>query len=340
MNAKIYVTGVEPLMKDNIQVGYTINLTEGTPITIKNGTTGKDGVTPVFSAKKDDKGVYYWTVKTGDADPVWLTDADGKKIATTGHTPVISVDTFEDKLYWKVDGEWLLNGTAKVPATGEQGDAIFKKGGIQVNTDHVVFTLADESTIALPLLGTAISFTDYGSFQIKAKETGTKIELKVSDELKKADYAAMKVKLTMVVGTVTDIKTRAAASLWAVELVQPTFNTDGSLKDQPYVNVTMPADAADDDVALLKVTIVDTKGIEASSTRVVFFNSVRLPYDWYRNPTDATKQIYTISSKEDLFEFAKLTNKASDLPAEFAAGDQFNGKTVLLGGDIDLGKEE
>ena len=33
---------------------------------------------------KDTDGIYYWTIKLGDADSAWLTDVDNNKIPTTG----------------------------------------------------------------------------------------------------------------------------------------------------------------------------------------------------------------------------------------------------------------
>lgn len=151
-----YVTGVTPIVEGSVEVGYTITFTKSKPITIYHGKDGKngadgingvDGITPLIGAEKDTDGIYYWTIKLGDADSAWLTDVDNNKIPTTGkdgengndgepgnngepgkdgepgHSPVISVDTFEGKLYWKVDDEWLLDSNSnKVAATGEKGD--------------------------------------------------------------------------------------------------------------------------------------------------------------------------------------------------------------------------
>ena len=140
-----YVTGVTPIVEGSVEVGYTITFTKSKPITIYHGKDGKngadgingvDGITPLIGAEKDTDGIYYWTIKLGDADSAWLTDADNNKIPTTGkdgengndgepgnngepgkdgepgHSPVISVDTFEGKLYWKVDDEWLLDSNS------------------------------------------------------------------------------------------------------------------------------------------------------------------------------------------------------------------------------------
>ena len=73
-----YVTGVNPIMEGAKEVGYTITFAKAKPITIlngKDGENGTDGITPIISVKQDTDGQYYWTVTTGEADPVWMTDA-------------------------------------------------------------------------------------------------------------------------------------------------------------------------------------------------------------------------------------------------------------------------
>ena len=132
LEAKDYVTGVSPVIN-----GYTITFSKSDAITIyngKDGAKGADGVTPVIGVDQFE-GEYYWTVKIGTAAATWMLDADGKKIRTTGdkgadgsagingQSPVLSVATDTDgKVYWKVNGEWLLNSGKKVQATGDKGD--------------------------------------------------------------------------------------------------------------------------------------------------------------------------------------------------------------------------
>lgn len=79
---KDYVTGVTPLADGS---GYEISFLKSGKITIKNGEKGEKG--------------------------------------EAGNTPVISVkqDT-DEKYYWTVNGEWLLDGGNKMPVTGEKGD--------------------------------------------------------------------------------------------------------------------------------------------------------------------------------------------------------------------------
>lgn len=72
------ITNVEEITENEAVVGYKITFSNGETITINNGKDGESGATPEISV---------------------ATDTDGK-------------------LYWKVNGEWLMNGTEKVPAEG------------------------------------------------------------------------------------------------------------------------------------------------------------------------------------------------------------------------------
>lgn len=72
------ITNVEEITENEAVAGYKITFSNGETITINNGKDGESGATPEISV---------------------TTDTDGK-------------------LYWKVNGEWLMNGTEKVPAEG------------------------------------------------------------------------------------------------------------------------------------------------------------------------------------------------------------------------------
>ncbi len=64
--------------------------------------------------------------------------------------------------------------------------------------------------------------------------------------------------------------TRAAAgSPWGVTLKEPTFNADKSIKENAVVTFDFPTDVAEDECALLKVTVIDTKGQEHAATRII-----------------------------------------------------------------------
>lgn len=377
------ITGITPIMEGSKEAGYTITFEKGNPITIlhgRDGATGATGITPIIGTKKDTDGMYYWTIKLGDAPAEWMTDADGNKIRTTGdkgdkgatgdkgdtgdkgedgrpgtstngHTPVLSVDTFEGRLYWKVDGEWLLHNHAKVPATGDkgdtgatgpagssgpQGDAIFQKDGIDnTHPDYVVFTLADgTTTIKLPRVSEITigikGVTD--EILIKPSETtkGITVELQLPDA---GQYKAILAEIISKEGTGTDIATRAM-SPWKAKIL-PGQNPG----DAPQLNIIPGDGAAAGEQAVLKLSLIDNRNKEHQA---IFMVSVSA-YAWYLR--GKSSGVYEITCAEELRVFAGLTKSKSD---ELAATGEpkpltFIGKTVKIADgvtEIDLGPEE
>ena len=289
--------------------GYTINFSKGESITIyngKDGAKGADGVTPVIGVDKFE-GEYYWTVKIGTTAATWMLDADGKKIRTTGdkgvdgsagingQSPVLSVVTDTDgKVYWKVNGEWLLNSGKKVQATGDkgdkgetgsagaagadgaQGDAVFAADGVTVDKTKgtVTFTLAGEdgATFTLPMASEMKIFKEFTDCMVRPAMKTLTLDL----NLKQDEYTAIKAELTSSKGMTTAIvkATRAAAgSPWGVTLKEPTFNADKSIKENAVVTFDFPTDVAEDEFALLKVTVIDTKGQEHAATRIIVYST-------------------------------------------------------------------
>ena len=307
LEAKDYVTGVSPVIN-----GYTITFSKSDAITIyngKDGAKGADGVTPVIGVDQFE-GEYYWTVKIGTAAATWMLDADGKKIRTTGdkgadgsagingQSPVLSVATDTDgKVYWKVNGEWLLNSGKKVQATGDkgdkgetgsagsagaagadgaQGDAVFAADGVTVDKTKgtVTFTLAGEDgeTFTLPMASEMKIFKEFTDCMVRPAMKTLTLDL----NLKQDEYTAIKAELTSSKGMTTAIvkATRAAAgSPWGVTLKEPTFNADKSIKENAVVTFDFPADVAEDEFALLKVAVIDTKGQEHAATRIIVYST-------------------------------------------------------------------
>ena len=117
--------------------GYEITFSDGTVATIKNGkdgangtngTNGKDGVTPVLTAVKDADEQYYWQVN-GE----WLMDGASKVPAS--RTPEIkavawvAADGGDDKNYWQIDGSWLLDADGnKILVTADAEPVKFDAG--------------------------------------------------------------------------------------------------------------------------------------------------------------------------------------------------------------------
>lgn len=130
-----YVTGVAPVMKNGVEIGYTILFSKSNSITIYHGTDGRDGTdgkdgkdgrdgidgtngyTPVIGVQKDSDGVYYWPL-----DGKWLTDISGNKIKAVGKDGKDG----KDGLNGGADGKDGENGT-----DGKDGkDGVDGKDGI------------------------------------------------------------------------------------------------------------------------------------------------------------------------------------------------------------------
>lgn len=201
LEAKDYVTSVVPVTEGGVTVGYTINFTKSNSITIRHGVKGdkgdqgNDGQTPQIGVKQHTDGKYYWTLdgefikQDGNNIPVTGEKGDtGEQGApgvpgAPGATPKVAIGNVSGVDYWFISADGSATGTppagsgwtntnvkatgdkGDTGATGPQGDAIFKKDGIDnTNTDYVVLTLADgTTTITLPkykAMSLSINFPD------------------------------------------------------------------------------------------------------------------------------------------------------------------------------------
>lgn len=386
---KDFITGVTPIMEGTKEVGYTITFTQSNPITIlhgKDGAQGADGITPIIGVEKDADGLYYWTIKIGDTDAKWMTDSDGNKIRTTGdkgadgedgtpgedgkpgtdgqngHSPVLSVDTFEGKLYWKIDDEWLLHNGNKVAVTGdkgdkgdtgvngadgEDGDSIFAKDGIDTSDpDNVTFTLADGATkITLPRTnGITVGFDSYDVFYGTA--INNEIELVFPTTLKENDYTAIMATVTNESGTGMDIQTRSSATnnVWGVRITKPTFTSGVIDAGSGKVTLTAPKNIKLSETAMLEVTITDKSGKKYTTTRPVkFFDGVIVESTAGNLSSIATDNSVTkiaIRGGMDASDFAyvrtSLTNlevldlSMTNMPVMYNRGLRFDGATPNL----------
>ena len=170
----VYVTGTTPLMKDGKEIGYTITISKGTPITIyhgKDGQDGEDGITPTISVKKDTDGVYYWTLNgefiVVDGGKIQAEGKDGTN-GTNGTTPQFKIEND----YWFVSYNNGANWTQLGKATGEDGiggDSMFSGVDYETSTDYVIFPLSNGTQIKLP------TWSAFEALQRLCNETNTNL---------------------------------------------------------------------------------------------------------------------------------------------------------------------
>ena len=191
-----YITAVTPVVKDGVEVGFTISFLNTPAITIYHGTKGDKGDkgdTPQIGAAQGDDGNWYWTLN-GEL----LTDADGNPIRANGtqgeqgdqgpagdDAPLpqlatgakltdqgITTDSQNnpiaaDAIYLSVDGgkTWTRVSGEKgeqgnTGATGEKGDSFFKSVDT-TDPNCVTFTLANEGgSFSVPrYVGISLTFS-------------------------------------------------------------------------------------------------------------------------------------------------------------------------------------
>ena len=173
-----YITAVTPVVKDGVEVGFTISFLNTPAITIYHGTKGDKGDkgdTPQIGATQADDGNWYWTLN-GE----FLTDTDGNPIRANGtqggqgepgsdgdDAPLpqlatgakltdqgITTDSQNnpiaaDAIYLSVDGgkTWTRvsgekGNTGSTGPTGPKGDSVFESVDT-TNADYVIFKLAN-----------------------------------------------------------------------------------------------------------------------------------------------------------------------------------------------------
>ena len=189
-----YITAVTPVVKDGVEVGFTISFLNTPAITIYHGTKGDKGDkgdTPQIGAAQGDDGNWYWTLN-GEL----LTDTDGNPIRANGtqgeqgdqgpagddaplpqlatgaklNEQQITTDSQNkniepDAIYLSVDGgqTWTRVSGEKgeqgdTGATGPKGDSFFESVDTK-NADYVIFKLANNGgTFQVPRY-TGISLT-------------------------------------------------------------------------------------------------------------------------------------------------------------------------------------
>ncbi len=192
-----YITAVTPVVKDGVEVGFTISFLNTPAITIYHGTKGDKGDkgdTPQIGAAQGDDGNWYWTLN-GEL----LTDTDGNPIRANGTQggqgepgsdgddaplPQLATGTkltdqgittdsqnnpiAADAIYLSVDGgqTWTrVSGEdgedgekGSTGPAGPKGDSFFESVNTK-NADYVIFKLANNGgTFQVPRY-TGISLT-------------------------------------------------------------------------------------------------------------------------------------------------------------------------------------
>ena len=125
---------------------YTINFSDGTSVTIKDGENGANGLTPPSIIVVEEDGVYYWAYENADGTTEFITDDDGERIPVTGVAPQVRIN--EDG-FWEIstDGGQTWEETG-MPSTGGSGDSMFTS--VEDGDDSVTFTLRDGTEIVVP----------------------------------------------------------------------------------------------------------------------------------------------------------------------------------------------
>lgn len=177
LNTQDYITSVTPVTTDGKIIGYNIQFTKSSPITVYNGEQGIKGDTPCIDIIRSDNGNWYWTV---DGTP--MTDESGNPIYAKGNdgTPapapqislgsnlpggIIKTDngsTIQSAWYLSVDNgqTWYrINGTDG--EKGDQGDAWFAKAPEpSADGKYYIFTLSNGDSFQVPIYQKlALTFT-------------------------------------------------------------------------------------------------------------------------------------------------------------------------------------
>lgn len=271
LQEKNFVTKITPVVENGKEVGYKLEFEKGNPILIKHGVDGK---TPIIGVAKDTDGKYYWTVKVGNAEPVFLKNEKGEKIPAVGEkgekgdnavAPQVRINPQSNEWEISVDGgkTWtrMGNGVKATGPKGDKGDSMFSKVDI-TNPREVVFTLADGTVIALPRVSNiTIAFESYDVFQLTP--VNKEVRLVLPAGFKESDYVAIMAELKSEKGTDVTVSTRAEESILSV--VNPTFTPEGVCNNDAKIIINGSRDCK----AILKVTLIDSYGKESSVSRPI-----------------------------------------------------------------------
>ena len=198
-----FVTGVEPVIENGKEIGYTISFTKSGDVTIYHGHDGADGLdaeTPVIGIKKDVDDIYYWTLN-GE----WVLGEDGEKMNVCGKdgvdgsngqpgaqgkdgvTPQFKIMYSSWYISYDNGASWEYAGRA----TGYDGSSGLNGviTDVQDNGSYLTLVLADGSTVNIPSMGKYIKFKDSVVEQICLEHWDTDGDGRLSFEEAAAVYS-------------------------------------------------------------------------------------------------------------------------------------------------------
>ena len=188
-----YIVSCTPLMKESVQIGYTITFAKSGSIVIYHGRNGVDGHSPKIGAKSDSDGVVYWTL-----DGEWLTDDSGSKIPIHGRdgqdgadgadgvTPQLKIEDGYWYISYNGGSSWEQLGKATGEdgkdgadgqdgadgADGQDGDAFFSD--VSQDEDYVYLTLSGGERIEVPKHHPlSVSFSETEDIRVLPNKTYT-----------------------------------------------------------------------------------------------------------------------------------------------------------------------
>lgn len=153
VNEQDCISGLKEVYAEDgtMVIGYTISFKKNDPVTIYHGNSGTDGHTPSIGIKKEDDGVYYWTL-----DGEWLL-SDGHKVIAMGQQGTIPQFKIERNAgdgnlpYWYISYDDSKTWQPLYRATGEDGkdgDSLFKNIELSADGAKLVIAMNDpESTV-------------------------------------------------------------------------------------------------------------------------------------------------------------------------------------------------
>lgn len=137
---------------------------------------------PVIGVRKDENGLYYWTVTTG-GETTDIT-VDGKPVPVAGKTPVISVD---EQGFWTVDGERILNENGAPVEAKDGNSAIFKS--IATDADgNLSVTLGNGTALTIPVQN-SLNLTVSSALNLTISNLGQALKIGYDVTGSKADGA-------------------------------------------------------------------------------------------------------------------------------------------------------